>query len=117
MGLLSEGGYHDDGLTHYLYAKWAWGDLRYLVDEWGRPGQTCLLFPIAWAGWTACRVAQFFGAKTPGAARYNTARCGHWVPVDRSAPITAPCCLGRFSSRDGLSDRRSPAGRSIRGAN
>ncbi len=56
LGLLSDGGYHDDGLSHYLYARWAWTDAAYLVDEWGRPGHTCLLFPFARLGWTACRL-------------------------------------------------------------
>ena len=56
LGLLSEGAYHDDGLAHYLYARWAWGNPAYLLDEWGRPGLTCLLFPAARFGWAACRV-------------------------------------------------------------
>ncbi len=56
LALLSEGGYQDDALTHYLYALWAWNDPVYLVDEWGRPGLTMLLFPFARFGWMACRI-------------------------------------------------------------
>ncbi|MCK4659761.1 MAG: hypothetical protein KAV82_09600, partial [Phycisphaerae bacterium] len=56
LAFASDGGYQDDGLTHYLYARWAWSDTGYLVDTWGRPGLTCLLFPFARFGWAACRV-------------------------------------------------------------
>jgi hypothetical protein len=56
LALLSDGSYHDDGLTHYLYARWAWSTPAYLLDEWGRPGLTVLLFPVGLLGWTAGRL-------------------------------------------------------------
>ncbi|MFH0980236.1 MAG: hypothetical protein V2A79_01690 [Planctomycetota bacterium] len=56
LALASDGAYHDDALTHYLYSRWAWNDARYLLDEWGRPGLTALLVPFARFGWTACRL-------------------------------------------------------------
>lgn len=60
-GLLSEGVYHEDDLTHYVFARWAHADARYLLDFWGRPGFTV---PYSWPagmgtsadGLRACRV-------------------------------------------------------------
>lgn len=39
---LSDGVYHEDDLTHYLFARWVGHDARYLLDPWGRPGFTVL---------------------------------------------------------------------------
>jgi hypothetical protein len=55
MAALSDGAYHDDGVAHYLYARWAWNHVFYLVDPWGRPGLTILLFLPAGIGWAACK--------------------------------------------------------------
>lgn len=86
MALLSDGAYHDDGLTHYLFARWAWNDPHYLLNEWGRPGLTLLLFPVAAIGWPAAKVLM---ALVSGAAvwlAYQSARrlrmpTAAWVPV------------------------------------
>ncbi|UCG15879.1 MAG: hypothetical protein JSV19_11355 [Phycisphaerales bacterium] len=56
MAAVSDGAYHDDGVAHYLYARWAWEDPRYLLDAWARPGLTCLLFPAAGLGWVWCKL-------------------------------------------------------------
>lgn len=74
LGFFSEGGYHDDGLTHYLFASWAWNDAAYLVDEWGRPGLTCLLFPFARLGWWACRLESAVLSAVTAWLAYDTAR-------------------------------------------
>jgi len=86
MAILSDGAYHDDGLTHYLFAHWAWNDPHYLLNEWGRPGLTLLLFPVAAIGWPAAKVLM---AVVSGAAvwlAYQSARrlrmpMAAWVPV------------------------------------
>lgn len=54
-GWLSEGMHHFDDLAHFLMAKWAWQDPRYLVYDWGRPGFTILYFLPAQIGWHAAR--------------------------------------------------------------
>lgn len=61
LGLLSDGVYHDDDLTHFLMARWAYQFPEYLVHLWGRPGLTVPLAAVAWFGdadhaWHAARV-------------------------------------------------------------
>jgi hypothetical protein len=71
-GFLSQGVYHEDDLTHYLFARWSQHDARYLVDSWGRPGFT---IPYSWAatigttaqGMAACRM---FSAVLAGATAW-----------------------------------------------
>ena len=86
MAALSDGAYHDDGVAHYLYARWAWSRPRYLLDAWGRPGLTCLLFPAAGAGWAACKVlvAVVCGATvwlSYAVGRRLGLRLAAWVPL------------------------------------
>lgn len=50
-----DGVVHADDLSHYLYAKWAWRWPAYLLDDWGRPGCTGVLFLPAGISWNACR--------------------------------------------------------------
>ncbi len=50
LGLLSDGCYHDDDLTHYLMARWAWWYPSYLLHIWGRPGLTVPLAAVSWIG-------------------------------------------------------------------
>lgn len=60
-GWISNGVYHEDDLTHYVFARWSHFDARYLLDVWGRPGFTV---PYSWPaaigssqdGLRACRV-------------------------------------------------------------
>lgn len=61
VGLLSDGVYHDDDLTHFLFARWARWFPSYLLHIWGRPGLTIPLASVAWAddieaAWRASRV-------------------------------------------------------------
>lgn len=61
LGLLSDGCYHDDDLTHSLMARWAWWYPSYLLHIWGRPGLTVPLAAVSWIGdrffaWHAARV-------------------------------------------------------------
>lgn len=61
LGLLSDGCYHDDDLTHYLMARWAWWYPSYLLHIWGRPGLTVPLAAVSWIGdrffaWHAARI-------------------------------------------------------------
>jgi len=60
-GWHSDGVYHEDDLTHYVFARWSQFDARYLLDFWGRPGFTV---PYSWPaslgtsaqGLQACRI-------------------------------------------------------------
>lgn len=86
MAALSDGAYHDDGLAHYLYARWAWHHVPYLVDPWGRPGLTVLLFLPAAIGWTACKgmmavVSMAAAALACAAARRLGLRYAAFVPL------------------------------------
>lgn len=61
LGLLSDGAYHDDDLTHFLMARWARWRPEYLLHFWGRPGFTVPMAAVAWIGdasfgWHAARV-------------------------------------------------------------
>lgn len=61
LGLASDGVYHDDDLTHFLVARWAWWFPEYLIHLWGRPGLTIPLASVAYIGdspiaWHLCRV-------------------------------------------------------------
>jgi hypothetical protein len=61
LGLLSDGVYHDDDLTHYLMARWSVWYPSYLLHVWGRPGLTAPLAVVAWMGdreigWHAARL-------------------------------------------------------------
>ncbi|MEE8385069.1 MAG: hypothetical protein V3S01_04055, partial [Dehalococcoidia bacterium] len=61
LGLLSDGAYHDDDLTHFLMARWAGWFPEYLLHVWGRPGVTIPLagvarFSDADLAWHAARV-------------------------------------------------------------
>jgi hypothetical protein len=86
LALLSDGAYHDDGLTHYLFARWAWSDPHYLLNEWGRPGLTLLLFPFAAVGWPAAKVCMAVVSGVAVWLAYRSAvrlrlRTAEWVPL------------------------------------
>ncbi|MCA9255572.1 MAG: hypothetical protein KDA33_08030, partial [Phycisphaerales bacterium] len=50
LGALSDGVHHDDDLTHFLFARWAWTFPGYLFHLWGRPGYTAPTALVAWIG-------------------------------------------------------------------
>ncbi len=61
LGLLSNGAYHDDDLTHFLMARWAHWFPEFLLHVWGRPGATIPLAAVAWfsdadLAWHAARI-------------------------------------------------------------
>jgi len=61
LAFFSDGAYHDDDLTHYLFARDSWRDPSCLLNAWGRPGFTIPYALVAWvgdtaAGFTACRL-------------------------------------------------------------
>lgn len=67
--LLSDGTYEDyDDLAHFQRAAWSWIDARHLVDDWGRPGLTLLLFLPAGLGHVAARITS--AAMSAGAAYF-----------------------------------------------
>ncbi len=60
IGAISDGVYHDDDLTHFLMARWAWSFPSYLLHTWGRPGLTLPLASVTWledanVAWHAAR--------------------------------------------------------------
>ncbi|MCK4342082.1 MAG: hypothetical protein KAY37_10210, partial [Phycisphaerae bacterium] len=86
LGVLSEGVYHDDDLTHLQMARWSWDYPRYLLHDWGRPGFTVPYALPALLGWPAARV--FSGLLTALTAwlAYRIAvrlrvRCAALVPL------------------------------------
>ncbi len=50
LAVLSDGGYMDDDVTHYLIARTAWQRPALFLDEWGRPGFTFPYALVAWIG-------------------------------------------------------------------
>lgn len=61
LGLLSEGVYHDDDLTHFLIARWSRWYPEYLLHIWGRPGFTVPVAAVSWmnnvdVAWHGARV-------------------------------------------------------------
>ncbi len=78
-GLLSDGVYHEDDLQHFLMVRWVGHDLRYLLDEWGRPGFTIpytlpALLGSQSLGWHACRLLSAAMAATTAWLAYRIAR-------------------------------------------
>jgi len=71
---MSQGGYHDDDLTHYQFARWAWIWPEYLLHSWGRPGFTLLHFLPARFGWLACRWTSGLLSAATALLAYATAR-------------------------------------------
>ncbi|RIK68092.1 MAG: hypothetical protein DCC65_04505 [Planctomycetota bacterium] len=75
-GLLSDGVYHDDDLTHFLVARWSRWFPSYLLHIWGRPGLTVPLASVAGAEdvETAWRAARVLSAMVTAAAALLTGR-------------------------------------------
>lgn len=74
LAAMSQGGYHDDDLTHYQFARWAWIWPEYLLHSWGRPGFTLLHFLPARFGWLACRWTSGLLSAATALLAYATAR-------------------------------------------
>src|SRR3982751_1062849 len=56
MAVLSRGFMEADEISHFLYARSAWGNWRLIVSIWGRLGCTAFFAPAAPLGLTAARV-------------------------------------------------------------
>jgi len=91
LGALSDGAYHDDDLTHFLMARWAWRFPCYLLHVWGRPGLTMPLATVSWLpnSPTAWHAARALSALVTAATALIAARLamrlgvrhGWWVVV------------------------------------
>lgn len=70
LGLLSDGAYHDDDLTHFLMARWSRWFPGYLLHIWGRPGLTIPLASVSWIGdsQTAWHLARVLSALATAAS-------------------------------------------------
>lgn len=86
MAVLSDGTYHDDDLTHYLIARWAWNWPEYLLNDWGRPGFTVLYFLPAGAGWFAARLMSVAVTTVTAWLAYDIARRQR-VPLAALVPL------------------------------
>jgi len=65
---LSDGFYHDDDITHFLFARDAWGDPVALWHWWGRPGyNVSTMFVAHFFGLAGCRA---FSALQTAAVAY-----------------------------------------------
>ncbi len=85
LGLLSDGVYHDDDLTHFLMARWARWYPSYLLHIWGRPGLT---LPLACVSWTddadlAWRLARVLSALTTTASAIIAAKLAARMKLNR----------------------------------
>src|SRR5437868_7046926 len=56
MPFLSAGFLEPDEIMHFVYARAAWHDPRYLLNIWARPGVTGLYAPTAPLGVVASRI-------------------------------------------------------------
>lgn len=76
LGLLSDGVFHDDDLTHFLMARWAHWFPGYLLHIWGRPGLTIPLAAVAWIGdaSTSWHAARFLSAMVTALTAWLAAR-------------------------------------------
>lgn len=73
--ILSEGFVAADACTHYLYAKYAWGNPINLVDVWARPFCTALfMLPAHWGGRLGVRVVSLLVAITCAFLAYGIAK-------------------------------------------
>jgi len=91
--LRSAGAYHDDDLDHYYMARSAFGEPRFFVDPWGRPGFTLLYALPAQLGWNAVRLTTIVIAlitmvvTTLTARRLGALRPGIWGALAAWQPL------------------------------
>jgi hypothetical protein len=93
LAFKSQGVYHDDDLTHFQIARWAWHDPRFLLDIWGRPGCTLAYAPVAGIGsdQTGFMLCRYLTILFAAASAVLTAMCAKRLGLRR--PELAAACL------------------------
>jgi len=93
LGLMSEGGYHDDDLTHFLMARWVRWFPEYLLHIWGRPGLTIPLAAVSWIGEreTGWHAARMLSGLASAAAAYVAARLAMRLGLTRPCLVVIAC--------------------------
>ena len=96
FGFLSDGCYHDDDLTHFLMARWAYWFPGYLLNIWGRPGLTVPLAAVSWIGDSqfGWHLARMLSALATAAAAYLAARLATRLEV-RPAWLVVLLCYAQ----------------------
>ncbi len=95
LGLLSNGVHHDDDLTHFMFARWAWTHPAYLVHHWGRAGFTLPMALVAGIGdrTTAWHLARMLSAIVTAAAVWLAADYGRRAKLPHCWAIVPLCYL------------------------
>jgi len=100
LGLLSDGTYHDDDLTHFQMARWTRWFPEYLLHFWGRPGFTIPVAAVAWigdpsVGWHAARI---LSALVTAAAALIAANLASRLGLLRPWLVVLACYLQPFNT-------------------
>src|SRR5438477_11649182 len=83
--IASTGFLEADSCTHYLYARFAVGELHYLVNVWGRPLVTGIYaVPAALAGRMGVRVTSLALALGTAAIAYRVAKVQEYRATTRA---------------------------------
>ncbi len=95
LGLWSDGVHHDDDLTHFLMARWAWWFPGYLLHPWGRPGYTIPAALVSWVGGpaTGWHLARLLSAVVTAASALLAARLAERLNLRRPWLAAAFCYL------------------------
>lgn len=93
LGLLSDGVYHDDDLTHFLMARWSAWFPGYLLHVWGRPGITLPLSAVSGLkdihlAWPAARI---LSAIVAAVTAVIAARLASSLGVRRAGWVVVAC--------------------------
>src|SRR3954451_24761142 len=86
MAVLSRGFMEADEISHFLYARSAWGNWRLIVSIWGRLGCTAFFAPAAPFGLTAARVLAVSVTALVGWGTVKLLRV--FLPAESLAPQT-----------------------------
>ncbi|MEK6644599.1 MAG: hypothetical protein AABZ08_11895 [Planctomycetota bacterium] len=100
LGLFSEGCYHDDDLTHFLMARWAWWYPSYLLHIWGRPGLTVPLAAVSWIGdrFFGWHMARVLSSMVTAAGAVVAARLAMRLGVRRGWLVVIACYVQPLNS-------------------
>ncbi len=95
LGLFSDGVHHDDDLTHFMFARWAWTHPAYLVHHWGRAGFTVPMALVAGIGdrATAWHLARMLLAIITAATVWLAADYGRRAKLSHYWAIVPLCYL------------------------
>ena len=93
LGLWSNGVHHDDDLTHFMFARWAWTFPGYWVHHWGRAGFTVPMSLVAWIGdrETAWHMGRGLSAIVSATTVYMAADYGRRMKLSRWWLIVPLC--------------------------